>query len=60
MDQTLATNIGTIVYAVVATVVAGTSATNTRTDSDRDREVSTGRKVGRIHFLLQYEPTTNI
>ncbi len=56
MDQQFLTNILSLVYAVVATVNAGVSATNTRIDSDRDREVSTGRHVGGINFHLQMEP----
>ena len=57
MDQSLAANILTIIYSTVSTVVAGVSATTGRLDTDRDREVSNGEKVGYTRFTLQIEPT---
>ncbi len=57
MDQTLAANILGLVFSTVSTVVAGVSATTGRLDTDRDREVSNGEKVGFTRFTLQFEPT---
>jgi len=56
MDQNLAANILTIIYSTVSTVVAGVSATTGRLDTDRDREVSNGERVGFTRFTLQLEP----
>ncbi len=56
MDQQFATNILALVFSSVSTVVAGTSATTGRLDTDRDREVSNGEMVGRTTFTLQFEP----
>ncbi len=58
MDQTMLTNDQAVVFAVVSTVVAGTSATTGRLDTDRDREVSSGEQVGRIDFNVNLEPAT--
>ncbi len=58
MDQTLLSNILSIVFSTVSTVVAGVSATTGRLDTDRDREVSNGEEVGFTRFHLQLEPTT--
>ncbi len=57
MDQTFATNILSLIFSTVSTVVAGTSATTGRLDTDRDREVSNGEKVGFTRFTLQFEPS---
>jgi len=59
MEQTLATNIATVVFAVVSTVRAGTSATTNRLETDRDREVASGEKVGRITFSLEINPAAS-
>ncbi len=60
IGQAISVNTALLVFAVVATVTAGTSATNTRTDSDRDREVSTGHKVGRVIFNVTMTPTSGV
>jgi len=56
MDQSVAANIAVLVFSTVSTVVAGVSATTGRLDTDRDREVSNGEKVGFTRFTLQLEP----
>ncbi len=56
MDQTLGSNIMTLIFSTVSTVRAGVSATTGRLDTDRDREVSNGEKVGFTKFTLQLEP----
>ncbi len=56
MDQSFAANILALVFSTVATVTAGTNATNTRLDTDRDREVSSGENVGFTKYTLQFEP----
>ncbi len=58
MDQSLSTNILALVFSTVSTVTAGVSATTGRLDTDRDREVSNGEKVGFTRFTLQFEPNT--
>ncbi len=57
MDQTFSTNILALIYSAIATVVAGTSATTSRLDTDRDRECSSGENVGFTKFTLQFEPS---
>lgn len=56
MDQQFATNLGAVVFAVVSNTLAGSSASATRSDIDRDREVANGEKIGRITYILQMEP----
>ncbi len=46
-----------LVYCAISTVPAGTSATNPRIDTDRDRECSNGERVGFTRFHLQMEPS---
>ncbi len=58
MDQTFGTNILSLIFSTVSTVVAGVSATTGRLDTDRDREVSNGELVGRTTYTIQAEPST--
>ncbi len=58
MDQSFATNISAVVFAVTPSVNAGGSITSNRLDTDRDRDVSNGEKIGRITYSLQFEPGT--
>ncbi len=58
MDQSIGQNLLSLVFSTVSTVVAGVSATTGRLDTDRDREVSNGERVGFTRFTLQYEPAT--
>lgn len=56
MDQQFALNIAAVVIAVAPNNTAGASATSGRLDTDRDRAVSNGEKIGRITYCLQLEP----
>ncbi len=58
MDQQMATNISSVIIAVAANNTAGTSATSGRLDTDRDRSVSNGEKIGQITYTVQLEPAS--
>ncbi len=57
MEQTSSTNTQSLIFSTVSTVTAGTSASSNRLETDRDREVSNGEKVGFTRFTLQMEPS---
>lgn len=58
MDQSFATNVSAVVFAVTPSVNAGGSITSNRLDTDRDRDVSNGEKIGSITYSLTFEPAS--